>query len=152
MNRLWPLLAAGLLTACSAANLSREMVATERAPQAIGPYSQAVRAGNLLFLSGQLGIDPATGQLVPGGIAAETRQALENCRAVLAAAGRSLADVVQVQVMLADIADYAAMNHVYATFFPAHPPARAAYAVAALPRGARVEILMTAIARASSRP
>jgi 2-iminobutanoate/2-iminopropanoate deaminase len=89
-------------------------------------------------------MDPKTRELAPGGIEAEVRQALENCKAILAAAGFSLADVAQVQVLLADINDYAAMNQVYVTYFPKDPPARAAYAVAALPRGAKVEILMTA--------
>lgn len=147
MNRIGTILAVGLLAVGCASTRQRQVVATERAPRAIGPYSQGVRAGEFVFLSGQLGIDPASGQLAAGGIEAETRQALENCREVLAAAGLSLADVVQVQVLLADIADYATMNQVYATYFPVDPPARAAYAAAALPRGARVEILMTAYAR-----
>jgi 2-iminobutanoate/2-iminopropanoate deaminase len=144
MTRLAGILAAVLAGACTSMP-ARQVVSTDRAPRAIGPYAQAVRADDFVFLSGQLGIDPTTGQIVPGGTPAEVRQALENCRAVLAAAGLSLADVVQVQVLLADIADYAAMNEVYATYFPVAPPARAAYAVAALPRGARVEILMTAV-------
>ncbi|HYH46960.1 MAG TPA: Rid family detoxifying hydrolase [Thermoanaerobaculia bacterium] len=123
---------------------SREVVSTAGAAGAIGPYSQAVWAGNTLYLSGQIGIDPATGQLVPGGFEAEAKRALDNCRTILSAAGLTLADVVQVQVFLADMADYAALNAVYAPYFPAQPPARAAIGVAALPRGARVEILMTA--------
>jgi 2-iminobutanoate/2-iminopropanoate deaminase len=123
---------------------AREVIATGKAPAAIGPYSQAVRLDDTVWLSGQIGIDPSTGRLVPGGVEAETRQALENCKAVLAAAGLSLADVVQAQVFLADMADYATVNAVYATYFPAAPPARAAVQVAALPRGARVEIMLTA--------
>ncbi|QXD17206.1 RidA family protein [Rhodocaloribacter litoris] len=122
----------------------RSVVATGAAPAAVGPYSQAVRVGNLLFLAGQIGLDPATGQLVEGGVVAETRQAMENLRAVLEAAGFSMADVVQAQVFLADLNDYAAMNEVYASFFDGPPPARAAVEVARLPRDARVEIMMTA--------
>lgn len=122
----------------------RRVIATDRAPAAIAAYSQGIQAGNTLWVAGQLGMDPKTRELVPGGIGAETRQAIENCRAILEAGGFTLADVVQVQVLLADINDYAALNEVYVTFFPKDPPARAAYAVAALPRGARVEILMTA--------
>lgn len=124
---------------------SREVVSVPGAPRAIGPYSPAVWAGNTLYLSGQIGIDPATGQLVPGGFEAEAKRALDSCRTILEAAGLTLADVVQVQVFLADMADYAALNAVYAPYFPAQPPARAAIGVAALPRGARVEVLMTAI-------
>lgn len=122
----------------------RRVIATDRAPAAIAAYSQGIQVGNTLWVAGQLGMDPKTRELVPGGIGAETRQAIENCRAILEAAGFTLADVAQVQVLLADINDYAALNEVYVTFFPKDPPARAAYAVAALPRGARVEILMTA--------
>ena len=123
---------------------ARRVIATDRAPAAIAAYSQGIQVGNTLWVAGQLGMDPKTRELVPGGIGAETRQAIENCRAILEAAGYTLADVTQVQVLLADINDYAALNEVYVTFFPKEPPARAAYAVAALPRGARVEILMTA--------
>lgn len=135
-------LACSLLAALCAchAPLAREVIATPGAPAAIGPYSQAVRAGPHLWLAGQIGIDPATGQLVPGGIEAETRRALENLEAVLAAAGLSPADVVAVQVYLADLDDFAAMNAVYAAVFDAAPPARATVEVGALPRGARVEI------------
>jgi 2-iminobutanoate/2-iminopropanoate deaminase len=125
--------------------VERRVVATGRAPAAIAAYSQAVQVGNTLYLAGQIGLDPATRQLVPGGIRAEARQALENCKAILEAAGFRLQDVVQVQVLLADIGDYAALNEIYVTYFPKDPPARAAYAVAALPAGARVEILMTAV-------
>lgn len=107
-------------------------------------FSQAIQVGNTVWVAGQLGVDPATRQLVPGGIEAETRQALENVKAILEAAGFSLADAVQVQVLLADITEWEKLNPVYVTFFPHDPPARAAYAVAALPRGARVEILVTA--------
>lgn len=123
---------------------ARRVIATERAPAALAAYSQAIQVGSTVWVAGQLGVDPATRQLVPGGIEAETRQALENVRAILEAAGLTLADAVQVQVLLADIADWEKLNPVYVTFFPKAPPARAAYAVAALPRGARVEIVVTA--------
>lgn len=122
-------------------------ISTDRAPAAIASYSQAIQAGKTLYLSGQVGLDPATGQLVPGGLQAEARRVLDNCRAILEAAGFTLTDVVQVQVFLADVNDYAAFNEVYAGYFPAPAPARAAVAVAALPRGARVEVLMTAVRR-----
>jgi 2-iminobutanoate/2-iminopropanoate deaminase len=147
-HRQFPALALLSLTvlgcATGATGNAREVVSVPGAPRAIGPYSPAVWAGNTLYLSGQIGIDPATGQLVPGGFEAEAKRALDSCRTILEAAGLTLADVVQVQVFLADIADYAALNAVYAPYFPAQPPARAAIGVAALPRGARVEILMTA--------
>ncbi|HMB90023.1 MAG TPA: RidA family protein [Rhodothermales bacterium] len=123
---------------------TREVIATDGAPAAIGPYSQAVRVGNTLYCAGQIGLDPATGQLVEGGIEAETRRALDNQKAVLEAAGFTLNDVVQAQVFLADLGDYSAMNEVYATYFTKSPPARAAVQVARLPRDARVEIMLTA--------
>ena len=125
----------------------RRVIATERAPAALAAYSQAVQVGDTVWVAGQLGIAPATRQLVAGGIEAETRQALENVKAILEAAGLTLADAVQVQVLLADIGEWEKLNPVYVTFFPRDPPARAAYAVAALPRGARVEILVTAARR-----
>ncbi|HBL26375.1 MAG TPA: reactive intermediate/imine deaminase [Acidobacteria bacterium] len=133
--------AALLSTGCVA---PRRVIATPNAPAAIASYSQGIQVGETLWVAGQIGLDPATRELVPGGIRAETRRALENAKAILAAAGFRLEDVVQVQVLLADINDYAAMNEVYATYFPQSPPARAAYAVAAIPRGAKVEIVMTA--------
>ena len=127
---------------------ARRVISTDKAPAALATYSQAIEAGSTLYLAGQVGLDPATRELAPGGLEPEARRALENCKAVLEAAGYDLRDVVQVQVLLADIADYQAFNAIYAGYFPQEPPARAAYAVAALPRGAKVEILMTA-ARAS---
>lgn len=117
-----------------------DLVASERAPRAVGPYSQAVVAGGLVFTAGQVGLDPGTGAVVPGGVAAETARALENLRAVLAAAGSGLDRVVKTTVFLTDMADFAAMNEVYARVFGSHRPARSTVAVAALPRGAKVEI------------
>ena len=117
-----------------------ETVATSGAPRAIGPYSQALRAGGFLFTAGQVGFDPTTGELVDGGISQETRQVLQNIRAILEAGGSGLAQVVKTTVFLVDMADFGAMNEVYAEAFGAHRPARSTVAVAALPRGARVEI------------
>ncbi len=125
--------------------LDRTVIATDNAPPAIGPYSQAIQVGNTIYCSGQVGLDPATRQLVEGGIEAETRQALDNLKAVLAAADYTMADVVQAQVYLADLNDYGAMNAIYATYFAAQPPARAAFQVARLPLDARVEIMVTAV-------
>lgn len=113
---------------------------TPNAPAAIGPYSQAVQAGSLLFVSGQLPLDPATGAFAGEDIASQTRQSLTNVRSILEAAGYSCADVVKTTVLLADIADFAAMNGVYAEFFTENCPARAAFAVKDLPKGALVEI------------
>lgn len=113
---------------------------TENAPAAIGPYSQAVQAGNLLFVSGQLPIDPATGTFAGEDIASQTRQSLTNIRSILEKAGYSCADVVKTTVLLANIEDFAAMNAVYAEFFTENCPARAAYAVKDIPKGALVEI------------
>ena len=117
-----------------------ETVATSGAPRAIGPYSQALRAGGFLFTAGQVGFDPATGELVDGGIGEQTRQVLQNLRAILEAGGSGLSQVVKTTVFLVDMADFAAMNEVYAEAFGTHRPARSTVAVAALPRGARVEI------------
>ncbi len=120
--------------------MRKHIVQTDRAPAAIGPYSQGVFVDGWLFISGQLGLDPQTGQLVPGGVQAETEQALRNLQAVLQAAGGDLANVVKVTVYLRDMADFAAMNEVYARFFAEARPARAAIQAAALPKGAAVEI------------
>lgn len=122
-----------------------QVIVTDNAPKAIGPYSQAVRAGDTLYVSGQIAIDPATGEIVKGGIEAETRQALENLKAVLDAAGYSPENVVSCQVFLADIDDFAAMNKVYAGYFPRQPPARATVEVAELPRDARIEVSAVAV-------
>ncbi len=113
---------------------------TPNAPAAIGPYSQAVQAGNLLFVSGQIPIDPATGAFAGENITAQTRQSLTNVKNILEAAGYTCADVVKTTVLLADIGDFAAMNAVYAEFFTSDCPARACFAVKDLPKGALVEI------------
>jgi len=123
----------------------KEIIATEQAPRAIGPYSQAVRAGNLLFASGQIPIDPATGEFVAGGIAEQTAQVLKNLSAVMEAAGISLNQVVKTTVFLVDMDDFTAMNEVYAGFFGENPPARATVQAARLPRDAKVEIEATAV-------
>jgi 2-iminobutanoate/2-iminopropanoate deaminase len=115
-------------------------VSSAEAPKAIGPYSQAVRAGQLLFVSGQVPLDPATGQLVDGDIAAQTRRVFDNLAAVLKAGGRSFADVVRTTVFLADMNDFATVNEVYGTYFSEPYPARATVQVARLPKDARVEI------------
>jgi 2-iminobutanoate/2-iminopropanoate deaminase len=118
----------------------REVVSTKDAPAAVGPYSQGIRAGDLVFTAGQLGMDPTTGKLVEGGVQAQARQALLNLQAVLKAAGTSLDRAVKVTVFLDDINDFKAVNEVYAKFFTQDPPARSAVQVAALPLGGLVEI------------
>ncbi len=120
--------------------MERYVINSDDAPKAIGPYSRAIRAGDFIFCSGQVGIDPATGRLVEGGIEPETRRALQNLSAVLQAAGSSLDRVVKTTVFLADIDEFARMNALYAEFFPTAPPARSTVQVARLPAGARVEI------------
>jgi 2-iminobutanoate/2-iminopropanoate deaminase len=125
--------------------MDRIVISSNKAPKAIGPYSVAIRTGDLVFTSGQLGLDPATGSLVPGGIEAETRQALTNIRHVLADAGSGLERVVKTIVFLKDMADFAKMNAVYAEFFIENPPARSTIQAAALPTGGTVEIEAVAI-------
>jgi 2-iminobutanoate/2-iminopropanoate deaminase len=110
------------------------------APAPVGPYSQAIRAGGFIFCSGQVGLDPATGTIVDGGVAAQTRQVLDNLAAVLAGAGRTLGAIVKTTIFLVDINDFATVNAVYAERMGTPPPARSTVAVAALPLGARVEI------------
>ena len=124
--------------------MSRQIISTDKAPAAIGPYSQAVLAGDTLYLAGQIPIDPATGQLTDADIKTQTHQVLKNIQAVLTAAGFSIADVVQVQVFLKDLNDFSAMNEVYAEHFTADPPARAAVEVSRLPRDCLIEIMVTA--------
>jgi len=121
------------------------IIATDRAPAAVGPYSQGVRVGNLVFVAGQAGLDPATGRLVEGGIEAQTRQTLRNLEAILQAADSALSKVVKTTVFLQDIGDFQAMNRIYAEYFGEDPPARSTVQVAALPLGALVEIEVIAI-------
>lgn len=118
----------------------KQKITTKAAPAAIGPYSQATRAGGFVFVSGQLPLDPDTGKIVPGGIAEQTRRSVENVQAVLEAGGSSIDDTVKTTIYLQDIGDFAAMNEVYASVFGTSVPARAAVEVAALPKGALVEI------------
>jgi 2-iminobutanoate/2-iminopropanoate deaminase len=120
--------------------MDRQITSTDKAPAAVGPYSQAVSANGFVFAAGQVGLDPDTGKLIGEDVASQTRQALQNIKAVLEASSSCLDHVVKTTVYLADIADYGAMNEVYAEFFAEKPPARAAFQVAALPLGARVEI------------
>ena len=127
--------------------MTRTTIASDAAPRAIGPYAQAVAAGDLVFCSGQVGLDPANGRLVPGGIGVELSRALDNLAAVLSAAGLGLDDVVKTTVYLLDLAEFPAMNEVYARYFRAPYPARATVGVAALPAGARVEIEAVAVRR-----
>lgn len=121
-----------------------DVIATTNAPAAIGPYSQAVRVGDQLFISGQIPLDPATGELVPGGVAEQARQVFANIRAILEAAGGTLANAVMVTVLLDSMDDFGAVNEVYAEQFTEPFPARMAYAVEALPKGALVEIQVIA--------
>ena len=118
----------------------REAISTSQAPAAIGPYSQAIRAGGFLFVSGQIPLDPATGALVEGDVAAQTHRVLRNLGAILTAAGTSFDHVVKTTVYLADMSEFGAMNEVYASYFPAPAPARATIQAARLPRDVRVEI------------
>ncbi len=127
--------------------MSKSAVSTDGAPKAIGPYSQAVRAGELLFLSGQVALDPATMTIVPGGVEPETRQVLANLTAVLAAGGATWDDVVRTTIYLTNLGDFAIVNQIYGEVTGAVPPARATVQVAALPRGAVVEIDAIALVR-----
>ncbi|MBR4365209.1 MAG: RidA family protein [Bacteroidaceae bacterium] len=122
-------------------------ISTTNAPAAIGPYSQAIVAGNTVYVSGQLPIDPATGEFAEGGIKALAAQSLTNIKNILAAEGMEMSEVVKVTVLLRDIKDFAAVNEVYAQFFSAPYPARSAFAVAALPKGADIEIEAIAVRR-----
>lgn len=123
----------------------KQIIQTNRAPHAIGPYSQAVKARGFVYASGQIPIDPATGQFVAGGIAEQTEQVLKNVAAVLEASGSGLDKVVKTTVFLADMEEFAAMNEVYARFFSSEPPARATVQAAGLPRNAKVEIEVIAL-------
>jgi len=123
----------------------KEIIATDDAPQAIGPYSQAIRAGNMIFASGQIPIDPATKEFVPGGIAEQTEQVLKNLKAVFAAAGVEMDQIIKTTVFLADMNDFTAMNEVYGKYFAENPPARATVQAARLPKDAKVEIEAIAV-------
>jgi 2-iminobutanoate/2-iminopropanoate deaminase len=125
--------------------MSRTAVSTTEAPKAVGPYSQGIAAAGLVFCAGQLGLDPASGQLVDGGVVAQAERALENLRAVLAAADCTFADVVKTTIYLADINDFQAVNEVYARFMSDPPPARSTFAVGALPKGGLIEIEAIAV-------
>ena len=122
-----------------------QKIETKNAPSAIGPYSQAIKAGNTIYVSGQLPIDPATGEFSGTCIKTQTEQSLKNIKAILNEAGASMADVAKTTVLMKDIADFAAMNEVYATYFTGTCPARATYQVAALPKNALIEIEATAV-------
>lgn len=124
----------------------KEAIATDHGPKAIGPYSQAIRANGLVFVSGQIALDPRTQQLLDGNISAQTERVLENLKGIIEAAGSSLDHVVRTTVFLADMSDFAAMNEVYARYFHAHPPARSTVQAARLPRDVRVEIDAIALA------
>jgi 2-iminobutanoate/2-iminopropanoate deaminase len=124
----------------------KDVVSTEKGPQAIGPYSQAIRANGFIFLSGQIPFDPATGKIIEGDIAAQTARVLENVKAIAEAAGSSLDRAVKATVFLKDMNDFAAMNQVYGKYFVANPPARSTVEVARLPRDVRVEIELIALA------
>lgn len=125
--------------------MPKQVVQTAQAPAAIGPYSQAIRAGNLLFVSGQIPLDPATGELVGATAAEQARQVLRNLQAVIEAGGATLSQVVKTTIFLTDLTQFAEVNAVYAEFFPSQPPARSTVQVAALPRGAQVEIEAIAV-------
>jgi 2-iminobutanoate/2-iminopropanoate deaminase len=125
--------------------MNRKVIQTDKAPKAIGPYSQAIRMDAMVFTAGQIGLDPATMDLIPGGVEEQTRQVLNNLRSVLEAAGSSLAHVVKTTVFLQDMNDFPKMNAIYAEYFGENPPARSTVAVAALPKGALVEIEAVAL-------
>lgn len=124
--------------------MKKEIISTDQAPKAIGPYSQGVKAGGFLYLSGAIALDPATGQICPGGIAAETELVMKNIAALLSAAGAGFGDVVKSVIYLASMGDFATVNEIYGRYFPENPPARVTVEVKGLPRGALVEIEVTA--------
>lgn len=125
--------------------MKREVVHTDKAPKAIGPYSQAIRTDSMIFAAGQTGIDPATGEVVPGGVEAQTHQVLTNLRTVIEAAGSSFKHVVKTTVFLRDMNDFVKMNAIYAEYFSENPPARSTIAVAGLPKNGLVEIEAIAV-------
>lgn len=120
--------------------MSKQIIHTDKAPKALGPYSQAVKSGNTLFTSGQIGLDPESGQFVGNDVASQAQQVMKNLEAVLQAGGFSLSDVVKCSIFLADMADFKTVNEIYGVFFPEFPPARETVAVKELPAGALVEI------------
>jgi 2-iminobutanoate/2-iminopropanoate deaminase len=122
----------------------KQIISTTEAPQALGPYSQAVRVGDFVFLSGQIPLDPSSGTIVEGDITVQTRRVMDNLAAVLRASGASFTDVVKSSIFLADLGDFAKMNEVYGSYFTSEPPARSTVQVGALPRGVRIEIDMIA--------
>jgi 2-iminobutanoate/2-iminopropanoate deaminase len=126
-------------------DMTKKVIQTEKAPKAIGPYSQAIQAGNFLFLSGQIPIDPKTGELVKGDIRKQTQQVLENIKGILESQGLGMENVVKVTIFLEDIANFNQVNEVYATYFPSSPPARSTVEVTKLPRDADIEIEALAI-------
>lgn len=125
--------------------MSKQVIQSSDAPAAIGPYSQAIRAGNTLYMSGQIPLDPKTMQIVDGGVEPQAHQVFRNLRAVAAAAGASLNDIVKLTILMADIGEFAKVNEIMASYFDAPYPARATYQVAALPRGARIEVEATLV-------
>ncbi|HEV2283091.1 MAG TPA: RidA family protein [bacterium] len=127
--------------------MSKRIVRTEEAPQAIGPYSQAVVAGGFVYTAGQLALDPHTGQLVPGDVRIQTKRVMENIKAILETAGSSLANVVKTTIFLRDMNDFGAMNEIYGSYFQEDPPARSTVQVAKLPRDGAVEIEVVALAK-----
>jgi 2-iminobutanoate/2-iminopropanoate deaminase len=124
----------------------KEVISTDKGPRAIGPYSQAIKAGSFIFTAGQIALDPATAQIVEGDVARQTVRALDNLKAIVEAAGSSLARVVKATVYLKDMNDFAAMNEVYSRYFPENPPARSTVEASRLPRDVRVEIDLIALA------
>ena len=124
----------------------KKIISTNDAPAAIGPYSQAVRSGDLLFCSGQISLDPKSGQIVPGDIAAQTRRVLDNIAAVLKAEGLTFENVIKTTIFLTDLGDFQTVNEIYASYFKQQPPARSTVQVSALPKGAKVEIEAIAVA------
>ena len=144
MMKVLPAILMIVLAACGNPGVERKIIATDNAPAVIGPYSQAVQMGNTVYLAGQIAIDPATGNIVAGGIEAETHQVMANIKAILAEAGFDLSNVVQVQAYLADLDEYGPFNRVYATYFINAPPARAVVEAQRLPKNVRVEIMVTA--------
>jgi 2-iminobutanoate/2-iminopropanoate deaminase len=127
--------------------MSKRIVRTEQAPEAIGPYSQGVIGGGFVFVAGQLALDPGTGQLVPGDVRIQTKRVMENIKAILDSAGSSLAGVVKTTVFLRDLNDFGAMNEVYGSYFQEDPPARSTFQVAKLPRDGAVEIEVVALVK-----